>query len=201
MAIESFEAQIPHLYEHPEEVDKTFDPQILPGSEPTHEPEMWSDYRCGVQWATDTAFGPNGYSRPPGAPSIADFHHYQSAHLSCLLPIPATESATETSTMAAPTQKPSRPRTESRSSKSVNRLLDGLSDKDRRKLTHIISERTRRSKLMELFAELQAVVPALEGHVLSRKTILAQATNYLESLMAGNEALKKQLSELKGNGG
>lgn len=54
---------------------------------------------------------------------------------------------------------------------------------------------------MELFAELQAVVPALEGHVLSRKTILAQATNYLESLMAGNEALKKQLSELKGNGG
>lgn len=74
-----------------------------------------------------------------------------------------------------------------------------LTDEQRRQ-NHIKSEKKRRILINEGFDDLCTLVPSLGKGKFCKSTVLQLAGQWLEGLLEGNQALKKQLSELKGEG-
>lgn len=64
------------------------------------------------------------------------------------------------------------------------------------KLCHCRSEKKRREAVSQGYRDLSEVVPGLEGQNFTRKYVLNATAHYLERLMDGNEALKRQLEQM-----
>lgn len=73
-----------------------------------------------------------------------------------------------------------------------------LPPEERRRATHIAAERNRRIRLRDAFAELCDIVPGLNQGGWSKKEVLQESADWLQSLLEGNDRLKEQLRELKG---
>jgi hypothetical protein len=69
---------------------------------------------------------------------------------------------------------------------------------EQKRTNHILSEQKRRNLIKQGFDDLCALVPELNGGGFSKSTMLIQAAEWLEDLLRGNEQLKAQLAELKG---
>lgn len=65
------------------------------------------------------------------------------------------------------------------------------------RLCHCRSEKKRREAVSQGYRDLSLVVPGLEGQNFTRKYVLNLTARYLEQLLDGNEALKRQLGEMK----
>jgi hypothetical protein len=65
------------------------------------------------------------------------------------------------------------------------------------KLCHCRSEKKRREIIAERYRELCQIVPGLEKHSYTRKYVLEEAALWIQSLLQGNDALQRQLGELK----
>jgi hypothetical protein len=69
---------------------------------------------------------------------------------------------------------------------------------EQKRTNHILSEQKRRNLIKQGFDDLCSLVPELNGGGFSKSTMLIQAADWLEDLLRGNEQLKAQLAELKG---
>jgi hypothetical protein len=69
---------------------------------------------------------------------------------------------------------------------------------EQKRTNHILSEQKRRNLLKQGFDDIYSLVPDLHEGGFSRSAVLAQAVEWLEDMLRGNELLKAQLSELKG---
>ena len=69
---------------------------------------------------------------------------------------------------------------------------------EQKRTNHILSEQKRRNLIKQGFDDLCTLVPELNGGGFSKSTMLIQAADWLEDLLRGNEQLKAQLAELKG---
>lgn len=69
--------------------------------------------------------------------------------------------------------------------------------KSGQKLCHCRSEKKRREIIGERYRDLCQIVPGLEKHSYTRKYVLEEAAFWIQSLLQGNDALKRQLEELK----
>ncbi|EEP81532.1 predicted protein [Uncinocarpus reesii 1704] len=77
---------------------------------------------------------------------------------------------------------------------------ENLSEEQKR-ANHILSEQKRRNLIKQGFDELCGLVPDLRGGGFSKSTMLAQAGDWLQDLLEGNEILKHQLEDLKAQTG
>lgn len=68
--------------------------------------------------------------------------------------------------------------------------------KSGQKLCHCRSEKKRREAVSQGYRDLSLVVPGLEGQNFTRKYVLNSAAQYLEMLLEGNEALRRQLKQI-----
>lgn len=75
------------------------------------------------------------------------------------------------------------------SSKSAR---ENLSEEQKRE-NHIKSEQKRRTLIKQGFIDMEALVPGMKGGGFSKATMLTMATEWLETMMRGNEQLKEQL--------
>ena len=74
---------------------------------------------------------------------------------------------------------------------------ENLSESQKR-TNHIASEQKRRDLIKQGFDDLCELIPELKGGGSSKSAMLAQAASWLEDLIRGNEALRRQLAELSG---
>ena len=72
---------------------------------------------------------------------------------------------------------------------------ENLSESQKR-TNHIASEQKRRDLIKQGFDDLCELIPELKGGGSSKSAMLAQAANWLEDLVRGNETLKRQLAEM-----
>lgn len=70
---------------------------------------------------------------------------------------------------------------------------ENLSEEQKRE-NHIKSEQKRRTLIKEGFNDISDLVPALRGGGFSKSTMLTIASEWLDELLQGNEALAKQLN-------
>ena len=84
-----------------------------------------------------------------------------------------------------------------RRSKGTKPPRENLTEEQKR-TNHILSEQKRRNLIKQGFEELCSIVPQLQGGGYSKSTMLVQAAKWLQDLLHGNELLKTQLAELKG---
>jgi hypothetical protein len=75
------------------------------------------------------------------------------------------------------------------SSKSAR---ENLTEEQKRE-NHIKSEQKRRTLIKQGFIDMEALVPGMKGGGFSKATMLTMATEWLETMMRGNEQLKEQL--------
>ncbi|KAJ5143189.1 uncharacterized protein N7515_001976 [Penicillium bovifimosum] len=68
------------------------------------------------------------------------------------------------------------------------------------KLCHCRSEKRRREIIGERYKELCSIVPGLQEHSYTRKYVLEEAALWIQSLLKGNDELRKQLADLEGQG-
>lgn len=69
---------------------------------------------------------------------------------------------------------------------------ENLSEEQKRE-NHIKSEQKRRTLIKQGFIDMEALVPGMKGGGFSKATMLTMATEWLETMMRGNEQLKEQL--------
>ncbi|KAJ6784806.1 hypothetical protein PWT90_08063 [Aphanocladium album] len=67
---------------------------------------------------------------------------------------------------------------------------------EQKRRNHIRHEQTRRGRIRDGFKELTALVPKLQGETRSKSKILFTTTEWLQQLVARNEALEEQLRGL-----
>lgn len=72
---------------------------------------------------------------------------------------------------------------------------------EQKRANHILSEQKRRNLIKQGFDELCSLVPELRGGGFSKSTMLAQAADWLQDLLHGNEMLRHQLEDLKAQTG
>ncbi|KFH47151.1 hypothetical protein ACRE_019530 [Hapsidospora chrysogenum ATCC 11550] len=75
---------------------------------------------------------------------------------------------------------------------------ENLSEEQKRE-NHIKSEQKRRTLIKEGFNDISDLVPALRGGGFSKSTMLTIASEWLDELLQGNEALAKQLNDSAGS--
>nr|KMM70698.1 hypothetical protein CPAG_07009 [Coccidioides posadasii RMSCC 3488] len=68
---------------------------------------------------------------------------------------------------------------------------------EQKRANHILSEQKRRNLIKQGFDELCSLVPELRGGGFSKSTMLAQAADWLQDLLQGNEMLKLQLGDIR----
>ncbi|KAJ5151080.1 uncharacterized protein N7482_010332 [Penicillium canariense] len=64
------------------------------------------------------------------------------------------------------------------------------------KLCHCRSEKKRREVVSQRYRDLSQIVPGLKNHNFTRKYVLDAAAKYVELLLEGNYALRRQLGEM-----
>lgn len=68
---------------------------------------------------------------------------------------------------------------------------------EQRRSNHILSEQRRRNLIKEHFDKLCSLVPELRGGGYSKSATLAQAADFLEDLLVGNDELRAMLASLQ----
>ncbi|KAJ5668928.1 hypothetical protein N7462_009998 [Penicillium macrosclerotiorum] len=127
---------------------------------------------------------------------------------------------TETSSLLPPTElgisdsqtwkkSPSPPPVSVASSSSTSSCMDQTSktaplrrkrkcvQKPGQKLCHCRSEKKRREIIAQGYQDLSQMVPGLERNDFTRKYVLEEAANYIETLIQGNERLRQTLGEIQ----
>jgi hypothetical protein len=74
---------------------------------------------------------------------------------------------------------------------------ENLSEEQKRE-NHIKSEQKRRALIKDGFDDLHELVPNLKGGGFSKSAVLIMAADWLESLLKGNEELRRRLDEMEG---
>jgi len=72
---------------------------------------------------------------------------------------------------------------------------ENLTEEQKRE-NHIKSEQKRRTLIKQGFIDMEALVPGMKGGGFSKATMLTMATEWLETMIRGNEQLKEQLRNL-----
>lgn len=96
--------------------------------------------------------------------------------------------STVTETSSSPTPRKAKP------------ARENLTEEQKR-ANHILSEQKRRNLIKQGFDDLCALVPELHGGGFSKSAMLAQAADWLDDILRGNEILKAQLAELNARNG
>jgi hypothetical protein len=91
------------------------------------------------------------------------------------------------------TQDDSSSRKRKSPSASQKALRENLTEEQKRN-NHILSEQKRRNLIKSGFEELHDLVPELRNGGLSKSNVLMEAANFLDQLIKGNEACRRQLN-------
>ncbi|KHJ32573.1 putative bhlh family transcription factor protein [Erysiphe necator] len=88
-------------------------------------------------------------------------------------------------------------RKRSTTSAGVRSTRENLTEEQKRE-NHIRSEQKRRTLIREGFEDLNELVPGLQGGGYSKSAVLAQAADWLENLIRGNETLRTRILMMEG---
>ncbi|RKF80636.1 putative bhlh family transcription factor protein [Golovinomyces cichoracearum] len=88
-------------------------------------------------------------------------------------------------------------RRRSTTSATAKPARENLTEEQKRE-NHIKSEQKRRTLIREGFEDLNELVPGLQGGGFSKSVVLAQAADWLENLIRGNESLRAKILLMEG---
>lgn len=88
-------------------------------------------------------------------------------------------------------------RRKSTTSVGTKPIRENLTEEQKRE-NHIKSEQKRRTLIREGFEDLNELVPGLQGGGFSKSAVLAQAADWLEELIRGNEKLRAKILLMEG---
>ncbi|RKF62749.1 putative bhlh family transcription factor protein [Golovinomyces cichoracearum] len=88
-------------------------------------------------------------------------------------------------------------RRRSTTSATAKPARENLTEEQKRE-NHIKSEQKRRTLIREGFEDLNELVPGLQGGGFSKSAVLAQAADWLENLIRGNESLRAKILLMEG---